>query len=469
MKPRLLIDLKPALDGYAGIPQETRLLFRALSQLDQYRITGLVQHGGKQLRPNKKPEHPDSALRDAKAVISFKSTKRSPLLTLRTALGLKIKPIFFNTQHYKDFIWASLFSKTLSIADRKLISNAEFYLLEHSKTNAYKTGIYSHKYGLGRRFPKVDTNDWDLLIAQTPYPARISNNTQLIIRYHDAIPLMMPYTIKDRWFHLSSHYQAIKSNIARGAWFACVSESSRQDLIRFFPEMADRSTVIHDMISDAYFEEKTDSIHVNEIVRTRLHKADKQIKLDENDAPEYLLMVSTIEPRKNHQLLIDAWEQLRIMGHSNLKLIIVGNPGWSCKDILSSFKPHQWSGDLFHLSNVPAHELRILYSHAVATICPSLMEGFDYSGIEAMKSGGVVAASDIAVHKEVYGKAALYFDPYSAESAASVIDQFLSDANPIRHSLIAEKPSVLSNYDTHKLNTQWQSFIEKVLSKRDPS
>jgi hypothetical protein len=47
---RVLLDLKPALDGYAGIPQETRLLFAALRKLGRANVEGLIQHGGRRLR-----------------------------------------------------------------------------------------------------------------------------------------------------------------------------------------------------------------------------------------------------------------------------------------------------------------------------------------------------------------------------------------------------------------------------------
>lgn len=49
-KTRILFDLKPALDGYAGIPQETRLLFRGLRSMETCEVEGLIQHGARRLR-----------------------------------------------------------------------------------------------------------------------------------------------------------------------------------------------------------------------------------------------------------------------------------------------------------------------------------------------------------------------------------------------------------------------------------
>ena len=136
-------------------------------------------------------------------------------------------------------------------------------------------------------------------------------------------------------------------------------------------------------------------------------------------------MVSTIEPRKNHALLMQAWEMLRYSSHPQLKLVVVGNTGWDQGPVLQSFRPWAERGELYWLNNVPAAELRALYTHAAVTVCPGLAEGFDYSGVEAMKCGCPVAASDIAVHREIYGQAAAYFNAYSAADAAQCLAQLL--------------------------------------------
>ena len=133
-------------------------------------------------------------------------------------------------------------------------------------------------------------------------------------------------------------------------------------------------------------------------------------------------MVSTLEPRKNHLCLLAAWHALRLKNDTQLKLVLVGSAGWGNDAILREMRPFIDQGSVFVLSGVPAAELRALYKHAAVTVCPSLAEGFDFSGVEAMCSGGVVVASDIAVHREVYADAALYFDPYSVEGLTARIE-----------------------------------------------
>ena len=103
-----------------------------------------------------------------------------------------------------------------------------------------------------------------------------------------------------------------------------------------------------------------------------------------------------------------------------LALVFVGSPGWDNSGLLRAMQKWQSSGDLFHLSDVPPSQLRLLYAAADAVVCPSVSEGFDLPGVEALRCGGAVAASDIPVHREILGEAALYFDPYSTAGMATL-------------------------------------------------
>src|SRR5260370_35309541 len=98
-------------------------------------------------------------------------------------------------------------------------------------------------------------------------------------------------------------------------------------------------------------------------------------------------------------------------------------------------------GDVFLLEDVPAADLRLLYKHARATICPSFGEGFDFSGVEAMKSGGVVAASDIPVHREIYDDAVEYFNPYSTPDLARAIAELIGASQDVRRTDLVAKGS----------------------------
>jgi glycosyltransferase involved in cell wall biosynthesis len=325
-------------------------------------------------------------------------------------------------------------------------------------------------------YSRLDTSDFDVMIAETPYPATVHRRTKLVVRYHDAIPLLMPHTISDRRYHQASHYEALRKNVNNGAWFVCVSDATRRDLLSIFPQAEARSLTIHNMVSHHYFDEQSQSERVPEIVKTRLNVGIKppldpefRRRLFEKSAQpsnlEYLLMVSTIEPRKNHLSLLSAWENLRVERFPSLKLIIVGALGWHHKEIVRKFRPWMERGDAYVLQDVPSPELRLLYKHARATICPSFGEGFDFSGVEAMKSGGAVIASDIVVHREIYSDAAVYFNPYSVADLAKVIGDVIDPRIPGRREGLISRGAVISQkYNHEAILPLWHAFLTTQLS-----
>jgi glycosyltransferase involved in cell wall biosynthesis len=306
----------------------------------------------------------------------------------------------------------------------------------------------------------------------------MSGKTTLVVRYHDAIPVLMPHTISDRSHHQAQHYRALRNNVNSGAWFVCVSDATRKDLLSIFPQAEPRAVTIHNMVSHDYFDEDSSADRVPEIIKTRLNSKIKPpldpsftrrlFEADSGSEPlQYLLIVSTIEPRKNHLTLLSAWEELRVEAFPQLKLIVVGETGWRQKSIVGKFRPWMERGDAFLVENVPSADLRLLYRHARATVCPSFGEGFDFSGVEAMKSGGAVIASDIPVHREIYADAAEYFNPYSPGDAARAIQNVIGSANTGRRAeLVAQGAIVARRYDYEVILPQWESFLQSLIRAR---
>ena len=123
-------------------------------------------------------------------------------------------------------------------------------------------------------------------------------------------------------------------------------------------------------------------------------------------------------------------------------------------------------GDLYVLEDVPAAELRMLYRHAQVTVCPSFGEGFDFSGIEAMRCGSVVAASDIPVHHEIFADAADYFSPYSTAKLAQSLQRLMEpDGEQLRASLQAQGHIIADRYLPERILPQWQSFLDPLSTR----
>ena len=118
------------------------------------------------------------------------------------------------------------------------------------------------------------------------------------------------------------------------------------------------------------------------------------------------------------------------------------------------------------LENVPSNDLRLLYRHARATVCPSFGEGFDFPGIEAMRCGGVVAASDIPVHRGVFGAACEYFTPYSSDDIARALCGLLGpDAHHRCDALREEGARVAEQYLPERILPQWREFLRNVVAR----
>ncbi len=503
-KIKVLLEMRPALDGFAGIPQEVRLLFRGLRKIDSVDVEGLLQVSNRTLARGtkargfvwKKLSPARKFNRYSRVIVSMAEKPYENLLHVilnymqiqSEQIRIKIATITnvgsiqltrFESATFEDFTWRTLFSKTLPASDFNLVSSANHRICSVPWNTLHKVGLDSLNWRGTPKYPMLDTRDFNVFIGQTPYPGRVKKNTAFVIRYHDAIPIFMPHTIPEKSKHQATHFYALMSNVQSGAWFACVSEATRQDLIRLFPEADERSVTIHNMVSHHYFVEDSISDRVPEIIRSRLYEASGFLptffSLKEKEGfykkhlfskkIRYLLMVSTIEPRKNHLRLLAAWEVIKSEVDADLQLVIVGTLGWDYSSITNGFKPWIDRGELFMLNAVPAPDLRVLYRHATATVCPSLGEGFDFSGVESMASGGVTIASDIPVHREVYEDAAEYFDPYATMSLVNALKKVLyeQDAPQVQEFMRQRGEVVSSRYLPENILPQWESFLRNVV------
>ncbi|WP_343576523.1 glycosyltransferase family 1 protein [Pseudomonas sp.] len=155
---------------------------------------------------------------------------------------------------------------------------------------------------------------------------------------------------------------------------------------------------------------------------------------DEGD-PVYL-MVSTIEPRKNHAYLLDAFERLWAEG-SRARLCIIGRIGWKCDALIERIQNHpQLNQRLFMFNKLNDRGLEYAYAHARALVFPSFVEGFGLPLVEAMQRRLPVMASDIPVFREVGGDFVAYFELERPESLASLVQEFeTSDRFPATRSV----------------------------------
>jgi glycosyltransferase involved in cell wall biosynthesis len=487
----VLLEMRPALGGHSGIPQSTRLLFRHLVALDTLEVEGLIQTSATVLAPGLPPTAaasaraaaPDKDLnRLGRVVLSLDRPVRTrhlhaTVLTLamyaRHAMGHRQQLSRLPAGYFRDYLWRRMFERTLAAQDLPIVSRAAFRIARIPWGAMHFGALVTRRLGRGT-YLRLDTSQFDFMICETPYPATVSANTRLIVRYHDAVPILMPHTISSGSLHQTFHYHALRHNVATGAWFACVSQATRNDLLSVFPSAEARSVVIPNMVSEEYFVDPAAAPRVHEIIDTRLNHrltpapdspARRRLaaRAEHQEHPVFFLMVSTLEPRKNHLNVLAAWERLRTEHSTRPKLVIVGELGWRHEPIIARLRPWLARREVFLLTNLLPSELRVLYRHSRATLCPSLGEGFDYSGIEAMRCGGIVVASDIPVHREIYGNAALYFDPYDVLALASAMRIVLEPARDTwRAAMESEGFRVSAQYESKVIVPRWESLFEQL-------
>lgn len=130
-------------------------------------------------------------------------------------------------------------------------------------------------------------------------------------------------------------------------------------------------------------------------------------------SPRYFVMLGTIEPRKNHLLILNLWRELvRDLGSNTPHLIIIGQRGWECEQVVdmlercAAIQPF-----VTELSNCSDAELATWLAHAQALLFPAFVEGYGLPLIEALSFGCPVIASGLSVYREIAADVPEYLHP----------------------------------------------------------
>jgi glycosyltransferase involved in cell wall biosynthesis len=149
----------------------------------------------------------------------------------------------------------------------------------------------------------------------------------------------------------------------------------------------------------------------------------------------FILFVSTIERRKNHEVLYRAYHLLCRAGYKSQlpKLVFVGMPGWGVGDLLKDIELDPLTQELIvQLNHVNDGELGELYNRALFCVYPSLYEGWGLPVGEALAIGKAVLASDQGSLPEVGGDLVRYLDPWDAKAWADAILELSTNPSVIK-------------------------------------
>ena len=148
-------------------------------------------------------------------------------------------------------------------------------------------------------------------------------------------------------------------------------------------------------------------------------------------AAHVFIAVGSIEPRKNHGFLLDAFDLLWGQGLP-VRLVIIGRFGWKNEAVVARILTHPELGRrLFLMRDMTDSELDFAYREASALVIPSESEGFGLPVVEAFQRGLQVICSDIAVFREIAGGHAVFFDLSSPARLAEAVDMFCGTHDPL--------------------------------------
>ncbi|MBI4091447.1 glycosyltransferase family 4 protein, partial [candidate division WWE3 bacterium] len=179
---------------------------------------------------------------------------------------------------------------------------------------------------------------------------------------------------------------------------------------------------------------------------------------------DYLIFVSTIQPRKNLPRLIEAYSEI-VKEFPRLKLAVIGKLGWDYDESLAAPLKHDVEKSVLFLGRVPDRDLPALLSGAKLYINPSLTEGFGLSLLEAMACETPVAVSNIKPFNDLAENSALYFDPTKAQDIENVVLMALKEDGTREKRILLAK-EIAKNHSWEETAKKTLRVFEDVVKNR---
>jgi glycosyltransferase involved in cell wall biosynthesis len=249
-----------------------------------------------------------------------------------------------------------------------------------------------------------------------PVPVKLAGAANLYT-IHDLVPLRLPYTTLD---NKPNHVRLLNACFANAARIVTVSDTSRRDILDYFPKLSPNHVV-----------------NTYQAVPARTMDSDETARIVAAFGLQphgYFLFFGSIEPKKNVGRLLEAFLASDIAA----TLVIVGARAWKSEQELALLK-HRPPDDrrVRQIDYLPADMLGALIAGARAVVFPSLYEGFGLPVLEAMALGAPVLASTGGALPEVAGEAALLVDPYDPRAIAAGLRRLAAE-DPDNDTLRAE-------------------------------
>lgn len=240
----------------------------------------------------------------------------------------------------------------------------------------------------------------------TDYLVPRLSRTPVVATLYDAIPLAHPEWANPR---LRSVKNWLLRRCAQSSdLIIAISHAAAEELIEHYDVSRDRIRVVPLGVHARWFERPNDEAIAAALTRHRLNRG-------------YLLHVGTVQPRKNLDALLAAYEMLPPGARGERQLVLVGKYGWGAETLRARLERLKAAGRVVWLDYVDRNDLPALYYAAGMFLYPSLAEGFGLPLLEALACGVPTIANDLPVLREVAGRQASFVDATKPEAIASAI------------------------------------------------
>lgn len=177
----------------------------------------------------------------------------------------------------------------------------------------------------------------------------------------------------------------------------------------------------------------------------------------------YLLCVSNRKLHKNEQRLIKGFASAGI--DQTIKLVLTGEPIPQLQNYIRDLGVDE---RVIFSGRISEHDLPGVYKGALATVFPSLYEGFGLPVIESMACGTPVITSNVTALPEVAGDAALLVDPLDESAIAHAIERIVSDQD-LRHGLVIKGIRHANNFSWDSVAQRVSDVLIAVIKERERS
>ncbi|MHC1749551.1 MAG: glycosyltransferase family 4 protein [Cellulosilyticaceae bacterium] len=239
---------------------------------------------------------------------------------------------------------------------------------------------------------------------------------KVIATIHDLTFERYPETMDQK--NLTRLKKNVNYSIERADKIVTISESSKQDIIKYLKVDGSKIEIIYPGVDKVVFGQEYAQRQIN-YVKDKYHLPDK-----------YILYMGTIEPRKNIGAIIEAFAQLKKDNDDrikNIKLVLAGKKGWLYESIFDKVRTLNLENDVVFTDYVEDQDKAIIYQLAKIFIFPSLYEGFGIPALEAMAAGVPVITSNSSSLPEVVGTAGILVEPKDFKGIAEAMCNILND------------------------------------------